>query len=48
MARSNQSPPDQGGWNVFYTWAGGSAAANPVSLLWNAATGRKAGVGWPT
>lgn len=45
--RSNQSPPDQGGWNVFYTWAGGSAAANPVSLLWNAATGRKAGVGWP-
>jgi peptide/nickel transport system substrate-binding protein len=45
--RSNQNPPDQGGWNVFFTWGGGNATANPVMLSAHAATGRKAWFGWP-
>lgn len=45
--RSVQSPPDQGGWNIFYTWAGGNGIANPISMIWHAATGRKGGPGWP-
>ena len=45
--RSNQNPPDQGGWNVFYTWGGGAATGNPILLTGHAATGRKAWFGWP-
>ena len=45
--RANQNPPDQGGWNVFYTWSGGNAASSPISLFAHAATGRKAWFGWP-
>jgi peptide/nickel transport system substrate-binding protein len=45
--RSNQNPPDQGGWNIFYTWGGGAATANPILLTGHAATGRKAWFGWP-
>ncbi len=45
--RSNQSPPDQGGWNVFFTWGGGNATANPIALSAHAATGKTAWFGWP-
>ena len=45
--RSNQNPPDQGGWNVFYTWSGGNATSSPISLFAHAAIGRKAWFGWP-
>ncbi|MEO8857162.1 MAG: ABC transporter substrate-binding protein [Burkholderiaceae bacterium] len=45
--RANQNPPDQGGWNVFYTWSGGNSASSPISLFAHAATGRKAWFGWP-
>ena len=45
--RSNQSPPDQGGWNVFYTYSGGNSAASPISLFAHAAVGRKGWFGWP-
>ena len=45
--RANQNAPDQGGWNVFYTWGGGNATANPIALSAHAATGRKAWFGWP-
>ena len=45
--RANQNPPEQGGWNVFYTWSGGNSAASPISLFAHAATGRKAWFGWP-
>jgi hypothetical protein len=40
--RSNQSPPDQGGWNVFFTWGGGNATASPIALSAHAATGKTA------
>ena len=45
--RSNQNPPDQGGWNVFYTYSGGNSAASPISLFAHAAVGRKGWFGWP-
>jgi peptide/nickel transport system substrate-binding protein len=45
--RSNQNPPAQGGWNVFFTWGGGNATSSPINLFAHAATGRKAWFGWP-
>lgn len=45
--RSNQNAPDQGGWNVFYTWSGGNATSSPISLFAHAAIGKKAWFGWP-
>jgi peptide/nickel transport system substrate-binding protein len=45
--RSNQNPPDQGGWNVFFTWGGGNATSSPIALSAHAANGRKAWFGWP-
>jgi peptide/nickel transport system substrate-binding protein len=39
--RSNQNPPDQGGWNVFYTWSGGNATSSPISLFAHAAIGKQ-------
>jgi peptide/nickel transport system substrate-binding protein len=45
--RSNQNPPDQGGWNVFFTYGGGNATSSPIALSGHAANGRKAWFGWP-
>ena len=45
--RSNQNPPDQGGWNVFFTWGGGNATSSPILLTGHAANGRRAWFGWP-
>ena len=46
--RSNKSPPDQGGWNIFFTSAGGLAMANPYMVGGMATTGDKGWFGWPT
>src|SRR5205085_6415227 len=45
--RAVKSPPDQGGWNIFITWAGGAAVGNPIALAGHAATGDKGWFGWP-
>ena len=45
--RAVRNPPDQGGWNIFITWAGGAAVANPIALAGHAATGDKGWFGWP-
>ena len=45
--RSNQKLVSEGGWDVFYTWAGGNATANPIALSAHAATGSKGWFGWP-
>jgi len=45
--RSVQTAPDQGGWNVFFTYGGGNATASPINLFGHAATGRNAWFGWP-
>lgn len=46
--RASKAPPDQGGWNIFITSAGGPAVGNPIALFAHAATGDKAWFGWPT
>ena len=30
--RAVKTPPDQGGWNIFITWAGGASVGNPIAL----------------
>jgi peptide/nickel transport system substrate-binding protein len=46
--RSNKNPPDQGGWNIFFTSSGGLANANPYMIGGMATTGEKGWFGWPT
>jgi peptide/nickel transport system substrate-binding protein len=46
--RANKGAPDQGGWNIFITWATGSNFGNPISLAGHAATGDKGWFGWPS
>jgi len=45
--RGNKGPVTEGGWNVFLTWASGSAYNNPITLAGHAATGDKGWFGWP-
>ncbi|MBM3570095.1 MAG: ABC transporter substrate-binding protein [Alphaproteobacteria bacterium] len=45
--RSNKNAPDQGGWNVFFTWGGGNATSSPINLFGHAANGQNAWFGWP-
>jgi peptide/nickel transport system substrate-binding protein len=45
--RSVKTAPDQGGWNIFITWAGGASVGNPIALAGHAATGDKGWFGWP-
>jgi peptide/nickel transport system substrate-binding protein len=45
--RAVKSPPEQGGWNIFFTWGGGNSTASPISLFAHAATGQNAWFGWP-
>jgi peptide/nickel transport system substrate-binding protein len=46
--RAVRNPPDQGGWNIFFTSASGNAYSNPVSLAGHSSTGANAWFGWPT
>ena len=46
--RAVRTPPDQGGWNIFITSAGGAAVGNPIALSGHAANGEKGWFGWPT
>lgn len=45
--RSVKSPPDQGGWNIFFTSASTYSFNNPVSFVAHSALGEKSWVGWP-
>ncbi len=45
--RSIQKTPEEGGWNVFFTWGGGNATSNPIALSAHASNGTKAWFGWP-
>jgi len=45
--RAVKSPPDDGGWNIFITWASGHAFDNPIGLSAHAANGDDAWFGWP-
>ena len=46
--RSNQNPPDQGGWNAFNTNWGGLTVSNPGSSYPLRGVGKKGWFGWPT
>ena len=46
--RASQSPPDQGGWNIFFTSASGLANSTPYMMAHLATIGTKGWFGWPT
>jgi peptide/nickel transport system substrate-binding protein len=46
--RANRKPPDQGGWNVFFTYLNGTNDLDPASQLGIRGNGDKAWFGWPT
>lgn len=47
MQQSNQSAPDDGGWNIFATYATLAASGDPFSNTTIASNGAKAWAGWP-
>jgi peptide/nickel transport system substrate-binding protein len=46
--RAVMDPPEDGGWNLFITWAGGASVGNPIALAGHAANGRDGWFGWPS
>jgi peptide/nickel transport system substrate-binding protein len=46
--RANQSPPEQGGWNIFFTSGSGYAYSNPYLDGSMATSGSKGWFGWPS
>jgi peptide/nickel transport system substrate-binding protein len=46
--RTKREPANQGGWNIFHTFAPATDLMNPVSNPYMAANGDKAWFGWPT
>ncbi len=46
--RAVKAAPDQGGWNIFLTSAGGNTVGNPITFSAHAATGDRAWFGWPS
>jgi peptide/nickel transport system substrate-binding protein len=46
--RANKNAPDQGGWNLFITWADGNSVSSPIALAGHAAVGDKGWFGWPS
>ncbi len=45
--RASKEPPDKGGWNVFFTYLGGTNNVSPASHLAIRANGARAWFGWP-
>ena len=46
--RASREPPDKGGWNIFFTFLGGTGNISPASSIGIRATGTNAWFGWPT
>jgi peptide/nickel transport system substrate-binding protein len=46
--RAVRKPPEQGGWNVFFTFLNGTNNFDPASQLGIRGNGDKAWFGWPT
>jgi len=46
--RANRNPPDQGGWNVFFTFFTGLDFFSPATHLGLRGNGLEAWFGWPT
>lgn len=45
--RASREPPDKGGWNIFFTFLGGTNNLSPASHLALRSNGLKAWFGWP-
>ena len=45
--RSVKTPPDKGGWNIFFTFLGGTGNLIPAANIAIRANGEKAWFGWP-
>jgi peptide/nickel transport system substrate-binding protein len=45
--RAVKTPPGQGGWQMFHTWATGADCINPGVSIGTRANGDKAWFGWP-
>ena len=45
--RAKKDPPDQGGWHIFHTTAGGAAIALPISAVATHTSCDAAWFGWP-
>jgi peptide/nickel transport system substrate-binding protein len=45
--RTSKAPPDQGGWNIFFSWTPGAGAINPAGYSMIDAGGDTAWFGWP-
>jgi peptide/nickel transport system substrate-binding protein len=46
--RASQAPPEQGGWNIFFTSTGGFANSNPYMQAQMATNGTESWFGWPS
>jgi len=46
--RAVKAPPDQGGWNLFITWAGAAAVGSPIAFVGHQTNGEKGWFGWPS
>ena len=46
--RTSKAPPDQGGWNIFFTSSGGLSQSNPYMVVNMACNGDKGWFGWPS
>ena len=45
--RASKEPPDKGGWNIFFTFLGGTGNIGPAAHLAVRSNGAKAWFGWP-
>ena len=46
--RASKEPPDNGGWNIFYTYLGGFTNISPGPNIAIRASGGNSWFGWPT
>lgn len=46
--RGSMKPPENGGWNIFFTFLGGLGNINPAVDIAIKGNGKKAWFGWPT
>ncbi|MCW3475239.1 ABC transporter substrate-binding protein [Limobrevibacterium gyesilva] len=46
--RASMEPVDKGGWNIFFTYLGGTGNVTPATDISIRGTGKKAWFGWPT
>jgi peptide/nickel transport system substrate-binding protein len=46
--RASQAPPEQGGWNIFFTSGNGTSYSNPYVDVSMATNGTKGWFGWPS